>query len=139
MRSNYWGQGAHNALLVVGDFFKRAQDARLVDTNLRFGERDSTQIINKVEEWLEWLGREKPQPTPAPEWPAANKQPEAETETPQDELNRLLDQARRERGEGEWAPPEGNEEASAQPIRSDQRPPPVRRQRPAARPQMELW
>jgi len=24
-RSNYWGQGAHNALLVVGDFFRRAR------------------------------------------------------------------------------------------------------------------
>ncbi len=26
MRSNYWGQGGHNAVLVVGDFFKTALD-----------------------------------------------------------------------------------------------------------------
>jgi penicillin-binding protein 1A len=27
MRSNYWGQGGHNAILVVGDFFKAALDS----------------------------------------------------------------------------------------------------------------
>jgi penicillin-binding protein 1A len=31
MRSSYWGQGGHNALLLVGDFFKAALDARKID------------------------------------------------------------------------------------------------------------
>src|SRR5258706_1100602 len=36
MRSNYWGQGGHNAILVVGDFFKSVQKGGLVDTKARF-------------------------------------------------------------------------------------------------------
>ena len=31
MRSSYWGQGGHNALLLVGDFYKAALDARKID------------------------------------------------------------------------------------------------------------
>lgn len=36
MRSNYWGQGGHNALLVVGDFFRTALDSGKVDANALF-------------------------------------------------------------------------------------------------------
>jgi penicillin-binding protein 1A len=36
MRSNYWGEGGHNAVLLVGDFFRRALDARLLDEGARF-------------------------------------------------------------------------------------------------------
>ena len=31
MRSNYWGQGGHNAILVVGDFFRAALDGGKLD------------------------------------------------------------------------------------------------------------
>ncbi|MDR6423098.1 penicillin-binding protein 1A [Paraburkholderia phenoliruptrix] len=36
LRSDYWGQGAHSALPIVGDFFQRAQRSKLVDTRVRF-------------------------------------------------------------------------------------------------------
>ena len=36
MRSNYWGEGAHNALLVVGDFFHQTLSARLIDGGAEF-------------------------------------------------------------------------------------------------------
>lgn len=36
MRSNQWGQGGRNALLVVGDFMKAAGDAKLIDLKSRF-------------------------------------------------------------------------------------------------------
>jgi penicillin-binding protein 1A len=36
MRSNYWGEGAHNALPVVGDFFQHALAARLIDGRAEF-------------------------------------------------------------------------------------------------------
>jgi penicillin-binding protein 1A len=36
MRSNYWGEGAHNALPVVGDFFQHALAARLIDSRAEF-------------------------------------------------------------------------------------------------------
>lgn len=36
MRSDYWGQGGHNALLVVGDFFRDALKAKLIDGKAQF-------------------------------------------------------------------------------------------------------
>ncbi|CDG82924.1 penicillin-binding protein 1A [Janthinobacterium agaricidamnosum] len=36
MRSNYWGQGGHNAVLLVGDFFKTAIDSGKLDRNAIF-------------------------------------------------------------------------------------------------------
>jgi penicillin-binding protein 1A len=76
MRSNYWGEGAHNALLVVGDFFQRTLDARLVDGNSRFPyERPHDSIwdpiVDTAKEWLggifkDWgLGR-RSSPPPGP-------------------------------------------------------------------------
>ena len=43
MRSNYWGQGGHNALRLVGAFFQRGQKAGLIDTHAVFPqvERDA--------------------------------------------------------------------------------------------------
>ncbi len=36
MRSNYWGQGGHNAILLVGDFFKTALDEGKIDKEALF-------------------------------------------------------------------------------------------------------
>jgi penicillin-binding protein 1A len=36
MRSNYWCEGAHNALLVVGDFFQQTLASRSIDSNAEF-------------------------------------------------------------------------------------------------------
>ncbi len=36
MRSNYWGQGGHNAVMVVGDFFRDALRQRQVDARVQF-------------------------------------------------------------------------------------------------------
>jgi penicillin-binding protein 1A len=36
MRSSYWGQGGHNAVLLVGDFFKTALDAGKIDREALF-------------------------------------------------------------------------------------------------------
>jgi penicillin-binding protein 1A len=36
MRSDYWGQGGHNALLVVGDFFREALKEKLIDVKAKF-------------------------------------------------------------------------------------------------------
>jgi penicillin-binding protein 1A len=36
MRSNYWGQGGHNAILLVGDFFRAALDSGKIDANALF-------------------------------------------------------------------------------------------------------
>ena len=67
MRSNYWGEGAHNALPVVGDFFQHILDARLIDGASRFSyERPHDSILDPLldsaKEWLggifkDWLGQ----------------------------------------------------------------------------------
>ncbi len=36
IRSDYWGQGGHNAILLVGDFFRDALKARLIDAKASF-------------------------------------------------------------------------------------------------------
>ncbi|TFW30418.1 PBP1A family penicillin-binding protein, partial [Massilia arenosa] len=36
IRSSYWGQGGHNALLLVGDFFKSALEAKRIDAAAMF-------------------------------------------------------------------------------------------------------
>jgi penicillin-binding protein 1A len=36
MRSSYWGQGGHNAVLLVGDFFRSALDAGKIDREALF-------------------------------------------------------------------------------------------------------
>lgn len=36
MRSDHWGQGGHNAVLLVGDFFRQAIKAKLIDVKAKF-------------------------------------------------------------------------------------------------------
>ena len=36
MRSDYWGQGGHNAILVVGDFFRSVLQRRLINVKASF-------------------------------------------------------------------------------------------------------
>ncbi|MDB5841039.1 MAG: penicillin-binding protein [Herminiimonas sp.] len=91
MRSSYWGQGAHNALFVVGDFFQQALNTRLLDGGVRFpGGRDSLfgPFMNRVDEWF---GRRAPAPAPVPA-PAPER--EEHFDTPIDELERVIEQAR---------------------------------------------
>jgi penicillin-binding protein 1A len=76
MRSNYWGEGAHNALLLVGDFFRQTFAARLIDGGARFPySRPSDSILepyfDTAKEWLfnavrEWLLGESAKTAPLP-------------------------------------------------------------------------
>ena len=60
MRSSYWGQGGHNAILLVGDFFKAALDARKIDGAALFpGGRPPAPVVHReapVEEEMEEPG-----------------------------------------------------------------------------------
>ena len=77
MRSNYWGEGGHNALLLVGDFFQQTLDARLIDGGAEFPfERPHDSIwepyFDAAKEWFggifkDWLfGERAKPPTPRP-------------------------------------------------------------------------
>jgi penicillin-binding protein 1A len=89
MRSSYWGQGAHNALYVVGDFFRQAQNGRLVNVNARFG--GGSLASPMLERMDEWLGRDR-HPLALPPQPAPEET--APPEPGQDELERIIQQAR---------------------------------------------
>ena len=72
MRSNYWGEGAHNALPVVSDFFQQTLAARLIDASVEFPfarphESIWDPLVDSAKEWLfgtlrDWLfgGNSKP-------------------------------------------------------------------------------
>jgi penicillin-binding protein 1A len=100
MRSNYWGEGGHNALLLVGDFFQRTLDAQLIDGGTRFPyERPYDSIwepfFDAAREWLGgivkdwWLGeRAKPPPPPRRDF---------EREAPHDRFEDLPERQRDQR------------------------------------------
>jgi penicillin-binding protein 1A len=83
LRSDYWGQGAHSALPIVGDFFQRAQRARIVDTKLKFDTEPSPGWFASARERVTdlfdgWFGSE-PKKAPAPVRPQRiERQPEAD-------------------------------------------------------------
>ncbi|MDB5860032.1 MAG: penicillin-binding protein [Ramlibacter sp.] len=55
MRSSYWGQGAHTALFLVGDFMQQSQKAKLVDPKAVFSAprmKDQEQpLLQGVKDW----------------------------------------------------------------------------------------
>jgi len=57
MRSDYWGQGGHNAILLVGDFFRDTLKAKLIDTKAKFPQpkRPPPMIVKEPSE--EWVNR----------------------------------------------------------------------------------
>lgn len=91
MRSDYWGQGGHNALLVVGDFFRHAASGRMIDVRAQFPQPDDGMFGPLLRQIDELLGRKKP--APAPSAPAEPEE-EPDRDTPLDEVERIITQAR---------------------------------------------
>jgi penicillin-binding protein 1A len=49
MRSNYWGQGGHSAILLVGDFFKAALDSGKLSADAQFpGYRKPEPVVRRA-------------------------------------------------------------------------------------------
>ena len=104
MRSNYWGQGGHNALLVVGDFFQQTLNSRLLDSRARFpGFRQSFlgPLMDKVEEWLgtEQFGEPSSPPDggeSSEELPPEDEEPmvdpEMETEARERQIEQIIEE-----------------------------------------------
>jgi penicillin-binding protein 1A len=88
MRSAYWGQGGHNAILLVGDFFKTAQDSGKIDKAAIFpgGPRMASQRQEPADEVMEEAGemRQEGVPPPPPEPPMQEAEPEPQDEPPPD-------------------------------------------------------
>ena len=58
MRSSYWGQGAHTALPVVGDFFQQVINRRMIDVGAHFPKaRDALPGVQFWGPALDWVRR----------------------------------------------------------------------------------
>ncbi|HEY3596086.1 MAG TPA: transglycosylase domain-containing protein [Paraburkholderia sp.] len=61
LRSDYWGQGAHSALPIVGDFVQRALRSRMIDSRAKFVEEQPTGVLDSLRAtldswWEHWFG-----------------------------------------------------------------------------------
>ncbi len=69
LRSDYWGQGAHSALPIVGDVFHGALRGRVIDARIRFAAPDDTGLFQRlfggIKDWVTGLFPEEPEPAPA--------------------------------------------------------------------------
>ncbi len=88
MRSSYWGQGGHNAILLVGDFFKAAQDSGKVDKAAVFPggpilapQRSAAPVEEVMEEGGE-MRQEGVPPPPEPVMPEPEPEPDDEAPPP---------------------------------------------------------
>ena len=68
LRSDYWGQGAHSALPMVGDFVQQALRTNAIDARLRFVDEDETSLLEPVLDRLRgwWQGIFAPPAAPDP-------------------------------------------------------------------------
>ncbi|WP_437126308.1 penicillin-binding protein 1A [Noviherbaspirillum album] len=85
MRSNHWGQGAHNALPVVGDFYQQALGGRIISAATQFP-RPSESVLERVWDFIRNLSG--PDDDPAP--PAGK----ADSGSPLDAVQRAIDRMR---------------------------------------------
>jgi penicillin-binding protein 1A len=99
MRSSYWGQGGHNALLVVGDFYRQALRARLIDRNVRFARPPQENIfrdwLDEIERRIRGWGGEDAETAPPPRAPSRQARPapdipDEERESSGDEGNAIF-------------------------------------------------
>ncbi|MGV3494720.1 MAG: penicillin-binding protein 1A [Ramlibacter sp.] len=84
MRSSYWGQGSHNALLVVGDFTAQAQKANVISTKATFAaprlKEVEQPVMDRMGDW--WNSVFSTEPAPAAET-AAVAMPETPVQQPE--------------------------------------------------------
>ena len=74
LRSDYWGQGAHSALPIIGDFFQKSLRSRLVDPRVRFAEPSNEGLFARL--WRQvsgWFQRLLPSPKKAERPPAEHR------------------------------------------------------------------
>ncbi|MBP3981456.1 transglycosylase domain-containing protein [Acidovorax sp. JG5] len=74
LRSDYWGQGAHSALPMVGDFVQQALRSRIIDAGERFTDQEQVSPLGRALEgvrgwWNGLFGPDAAPPTPAPPEP----------------------------------------------------------------------
>ncbi|WP_277188237.1 transglycosylase domain-containing protein [Caballeronia sp. BR00000012568055] len=79
LRSDFWGQGAHSALPIVGDFTQRALRSHLIDTRERFDTRETPSpwqtMVTRVKTWFAETFSKAPKPSAAKQTAAPKRAP----------------------------------------------------------------
>lgn len=70
LHSDYWGQGAHSALPIVGAFFQQSLTSRLIDPRARFAERQDAGVLaslqRTIQDWFQRVFAPAPVPKQTP-------------------------------------------------------------------------
>ncbi len=76
MRSSYWGQGGHNAILIVGDFFRGTMNSKIIDAKAQFPIAPSSVMLARSNgpDDEDWAGDTNP-PVTNDVAPASNAAP----------------------------------------------------------------
>ncbi|SAK67475.1 peptidoglycan glycosyltransferase [Caballeronia catudaia] len=95
LRSDYWGQGAHSALPIVGDFMQRSLRSHVIDARARFDTQETPGFwearLTRLRTWIAQTFTNEPKPSTAKQTSVqkpvrakrAPSEPEAEvTDTP---------------------------------------------------------
>ena len=103
LRSDYWGQGAHSALPIVGEVFRSALRSRIIDSRIRFIPPDDSGILQRLSSaitgWFRDLLASPPEPGKnAPSDPASFVPdiPAPETDPLQEVIDRIVEESNRE-------------------------------------------
>jgi len=99
LRNDYWGQGAHSALPVVGDVVRGALRTRLVDARSRFIAPDDSSLLQRlsarVAGWFQgWFAPPPEPPRKAP--PAPPPAPEDVPDPLQEVIDRIVEESKKE-------------------------------------------
>ncbi|WP_250467760.1 transglycosylase domain-containing protein [Caballeronia sp. GAFFF2] len=84
LRSDYWGQGAHSALPMIGDFTQRAMRSHLIDARARFDTQEVPGMwdimATRVKTWFAETFSKAPKPAQTPQHaPRARRSPVTRT------------------------------------------------------------
>lgn len=139
LRSDYWGQGAHSALPMVGEVFQQALRSKIIDGRERFVDEQETHwardAISSVRDWIyDLFGRQigsapavpggnAPPPAVAPSPAASSPQPDEAPEIIEAPLTPLQN-----------ATPWTTESADPSPAAPAVQPPPTQPQQPTQQP-----
>ena len=102
LRSDYWGQGAHSALPIVGTVFRSALRTHLIDERARFDAPDDRSVLQRLATWVsdrfhDWFSPSpRPQKKTAPPAPAPAKTPTPDADPLQEVIDRIVEESKRE-------------------------------------------
>ena len=103
LRSDYWGQGAHSALPIIGEVFRGALRSRLIDSKARFIPPDDTGLLHRLSsEIVEWLRERFASPPESVKEETSNapiqppKPPAQEVDPLQEVIDRIIEESNRE-------------------------------------------